>query len=281
MSRFKAALIVTSIGLTAAFVQRPQLLSGQEPPVLQSVVLAQTGAPTVADVSKMPLVNITIVQIRPELANEWLEFQKSDTIPTLKKAGVTQRSAFATVIGPSFEYALLTPAANLAERDGDNPIVKALGQDGARAYAQKSRRFIASQRTSVVRLRTDLTYRPDPNAQLPIVVVSAYSIAAGHAADFENYIKTDLIPAHKQLTTGGLAVYQGLFGGDGSEFIVATLARDFAELDKGPAMRLAYGAERAAAIQKKLAGIVAHVERTVVRAMPELTFQVAARTEDR
>jgi hypothetical protein len=280
MIRLKAAVMLTGIALIVAFVQRPQIVSGRQPPVLQSVAVTQATG-TVPDVSRMPLVSITIVQIKPELANEWLEFQKSDTIPTLKKGGVTQRNAFATAIGPTFEYAFLTPVLNLAERDGDNPIVKALGQDGARAYAQKSRRFIASQRTSVVRLRTDLTYRPDPGARLPVVVVNAYSITAGHAVDFESYIKTDVIPAHKQLTTGGLVVYQSLFGGDGSEFVVATLARDFAELDNGPAVRRAYGAERAAAIQKKLAGIVAHVERTVVREVPDLTFHIAPPSENR
>ena len=280
MVTFKAPLALIGVALTVAFVQRPQPLFGQQPPVLQSVALAQATVPTGSDVSRMPLVNITTVQIRPELANEWLEFQNNETMPTLKKGGVRQRSAFATAIGPSFEYAFLTPAEHLAERDGDSPIVKALGQDGARAYAQKSRRFIASQRTFVVRVRTDLTYRPDPAAQLPMAVISAYSIAAGHAADFENYIKTDVIPAHQQMKTGGLAVYQGLFGGDGSEFIVATLVHDFAELDKGPAMTLAY-AERTAAIQKKLAGVVAHVERTVVREVPELSFRMGTSSDNR
>jgi hypothetical protein len=281
MIKGKAALVLAGVAFVIAFALPAEIVSGRQPPVLESVAVAQATGPAVSDVSKMPLLNITIVQIKPELANEWLEFQKNETIPNLKKSGVTQRSAFATAIGPSFEYAFLTPAANLAERDRDNPIVKALGQDGARAYAQKSRRFIASQRTSVVRLRTDLMYRPDPSAQLPLVVVSAYSIAAGRAADFENYIKTDVIPAHKQLTTAGLVVYQSLFGGDGSEFIVATLAHDFAELDKGPAVRLAYGAERRAAIQRKLAGVVAHVERTVVREVPELTFRIATPSENR
>jgi len=90
-----------------------------------------------------------------------------------------------------------------------------------------------------------------------------------------------VIAAHKQMKTGGLAVYQRLFGGDGSEFIVAVLAHDFAELDKGPAVRLAYGAERAAAIQKKLAGVVTHVERTVVREVPELTFRMGMSSETR
>jgi hypothetical protein len=59
------------------------------------------------------------------------------------------------------------------------------------------------------------------------------SIASGRAANFE--FKTDVIAAHKQMKAAGLAVYQVLLGGDGGEFIVATLAHDLAELDKGPA----------------------------------------------
>ena len=99
MVKYKAALVLTGIALTVAFVLRPEIVSGRQPPVLQSVAVAQATGPAVADVSKMPLVSVTIVQIKPELANEWLEFQKNETIPTLKKGGVTQRNAFATAIG--------------------------------------------------------------------------------------------------------------------------------------------------------------------------------------
>src|SRR5262249_6673858 len=133
--------------------------------------------------SRMPLVAITVVQIKPELVDEWMEFQKKETMPALQKAGVKDRAAFVTSVGPSFEYAFLTPMTNFAARDGENPIQKALGQDGARAYGQKARRFINSQRTYVAVSRTDLTYVPDPNAKLPVAVISDFSIAQGRGAD--------------------------------------------------------------------------------------------------
>ena len=100
-----------------------------------------------------------------------------------------------------------------------------------------------------------------------------------HAAEFENYIRTDMTAAHKQMKTAGFMVYQGLFGGDGNTFVVATLISNFADLDKGPAMVQAYGAARAASIQQKLSGIVAHVERTVSRQVPELSFRTRAVSE--
>jgi hypothetical protein len=229
----------------------------------------------------MPLVNVTVVQIKPELVTDWMEFQKSEAIPALQKGGVKERTGIATVIGQGFEYVFLTPTTNFAARDGDNPIVKALGEDGARAYAQKNRRFVASQRTYVVRMRTDLSYQPDPAAQLPVAVVSEYTISPGHAPDFENYIKNDVTPAHKQVKSGGFMVYQGLFGGEPNTFVVANMMKNFAEIDNGPAVLRAYGAAKAAAIQQKLAGFVTHIERTVSREVPELTFRTRAVSENR
>ena len=266
-------VVVILVGLGAYVVS-----AGQGAP--KTTPAAQTTAPP-TDVSKMPLVNVTVVQIKPELVTDWMEFQKSEAIPALQKGGVKERTGIATVIGAGFEYVLLTPATNFAARDGDNPIVKALGQDGARAYAQKNRRFVASQRTYVVRVRTDLSYQPDPTAQLPVAVVSEYTITPGHASDFENFIKNDVTPAHKQVKTGGFAVYQGLFGGEPNTFVVANLMKNFAELDSGPAITRAYGAAKAAAIQQKLAGFVTHIERTVSREVPELTFRTRAVSENR
>jgi hypothetical protein len=266
-------VVVILVGVGAYVVS-----AGQTAPKTAATAQA-TGQPT--DVSKMPLVNVTVVQIKPELVTEWMDFQKSETIPTLQKGGVKERTGIATVIGPAFEYVFLTPATNFAARDGDSPIVKALGEDGARAYAQKNRRFIANQRTYVVRVRTDLSYHPDAAAQLPVAVVSEYTISPGRAPDFESYIKNDVTPAHKQVKTGGFLVYQGLFGGEPNTFVVANLMKNFAEMDSGPAIVRAYGAAKAAAIQQKLAGFVTHIERTVSREVPELTFRPRTVSENR
>jgi len=266
-------VVVILIGAAGAYV-----LSARQAPKDPA---AQQSSSQPTDTSKMPLVNVTVVQIKPDLVNEWLEFQKTETIPALQKAGVRERTGVATVIGPSFEYVLLTPTTGFAARDQGNPIVKALGEDGARAYAQKNRRFIASQRTYVVRARTDLSLPPAQGSQLPVGVVSEYTVTPGHAPDFENYIKTDVMPANKQMKTGGSMVYQGLFGGEPNTFVVANLVRDFAELDKGPAITRAYGPAKAAAIQQKLAGFVTHVERTVSREVPELTFHTRSVSQNR
>lgn len=134
--------------------------------------------PAPVDTASMPLFGVTIVQIKPEMVLAWQEFQQKETMPMLRKAGVRERRVFQTVIGPSFEFATITPALNLAERDGQSPVVRALGEEGARAYGERLRPFIASQRTLLLRMRTDLSWVPDANAKLPVAVLSNYSIAA-------------------------------------------------------------------------------------------------------
>ncbi len=275
-------VVVTVIAVSLAMVGAhlaAQQSAPKSAPATQAKAPAAPKPAAAPDLSKMPLVNVAVLEIKPELLTEWQDFQKNEAIPTLQKGGVRERMAVATAVGQAFQYVFLTPNVKLSDRDGDSPIVKALGQDGARAYGQKARRFIANERTYVVRLRPDLGYQPDPNAGLPVAVVSDYSIAAGRGADFEAYLKNDVMPAHKQLKTGGFMVYQGLFGGDGNAFVVVTMVHNFAELEKGPAITQAYGEAKARAIQQKLAGIVTHVERTLSRQVPELSFRARAMTD--
>jgi hypothetical protein len=280
MRRLVVVVVVVS---ALTWVQTSRVVFGQAAPVQKSAAAAalKAQAPAAAPpIGSMPLFMVVIYQLRPDTLAEWQDFQLKETIPMLQKAGVKQRRVFQTVFGPAFEVSTVTPAANMAERDGESPVVKALGAEGAQAYAQRGRRFVAGQRTLALRLRTDLSWVADPNAMLPIVVLSNYSIAAGRAADFESYIKTEVMPAHKKLKTGGYAVYQTQFGGDPT-FYVATLVANFAEIDKGPAQTRAFGQAAAARGQQKLTGVVTHVERTVIREMPGLSVPARPMSQTR
>src|SRR5262249_24576947 len=137
-------------------------------------------------------------------------------------------------IGEGFEYAMLTPIANFAERDGQSPIVKALGEQGAQAYAEKNRRFLASTRTLVIATSPDLSYAPERKEPPTLGVLSITSVAPGGVTDYENHVKTDILPMQKQAQAAGFYVSQTIFGGDGTEFTSMSLVNTFADLDKGP-----------------------------------------------
>ena len=253
---------------------------------LGHVVTAQTTAPKPAQASgaaaEAPrFLSVNIVQLKPELVTEWQDFQVKEAIPTLKKGGVTARDAWQTVIGETFQYAFVSPIENLAVRDGPSPIVKALGQEGARAYGLKNRRFVTGVRTYVVRTRPDLSYAPPRTGPPKLAVLSALSITPGRMLDYENHVKTEVLPIHTKAQSLGYLVSQTVFGGDGNGFVTLNLVDTFADLDKGPAATRVLGAEGAAKLAAKTAGIIAHVERSVIRYDPDLSFTVASSSTSR
>ena len=217
-------------------------------------------------------LNVNIVRVKPELVTEWRDFQIKDAMPTLKKGGAIEREAWQTVIGEQFQYAFVSPVENLAARDGPSPIVKALGEEGARAYRVKTRRFVTSVQTYVVRTRPDLSYAPAKSGPPKLAVFSAVSIAPGRILDYENHLKTEVLPIQNKAQARGYLVSQNVFGGDGTGFVTLNLVDSFADLDRGPAAVRLLGAEGAAKVAAKTAGIIAHVERTVLRYDPELSF---------
>jgi hypothetical protein len=227
------------------------------------------------------LLSIMVVHVKPETALEWAEFYKKETIPTLQKGGVQQREAWRTAVGESGEVAFVTPMANLAVRDEPNPIVKALGEEGARAYFAKYTRFIASSRSFIIRTRPDLSYEPTSKEPPKLAVLSSLSIAPGRITDYENHVKTDVLPIQKKAQSLGYLVSQTIFGGDGNEFVTLTLVNSFADLDKGPAATRVLGPEGAAKLSAKTAGIITHTERIVIRYDPELSFKVATSTDSK
>jgi hypothetical protein len=240
---------------------------------------AQKAAQTKTEGAAAPqLLGVNVVHVKPEMALEWEEFQKKETIPTLQKAGIEQRDAWRTAIGEAYEVAFVTPIANLAVRDEPNPMVKALGEEGARAYAAKNRRLIAGSRSFVIRTRPDLSYAPTSNDSPKLAVLSSLSIAPGRITDYENYIKTDVLPIQKKAQSLGYLVSQTMFGGDGNEFVTLAMVNSFADLDKGPAALRVLGPEGAAKLSAKTAGIISRTERIVIRYDPELSFKVASST---
>ena len=248
---------------------------------LGNVVNAQTSAPKPAQASSAapepsPFLNISILRVKPKLLTEWRDFHMKEAIPTLRKGGMAELTAWQTTVGEGFEYAFVSPLENLAMRDGPSPLEKALGQEGARAFGAKSRRFVTSVHTYVVRTRPDLSYAPPRSGPPKLAVLSAISVTPGRMLDYENHVKTEVLPIQKKAEALGYWVSQTVFGGDGNEIVTLNLVDTFADLEKGPAAVRVLGAEGAAKLLAKTAGIVARVERSVIRYDPDLSFTAAS-----
>jgi hypothetical protein len=92
----------------------------------------------------------------PEYQN-WL---KNDYKPALEKAGVTQLRVSRQIFGvASNQIESIRMMKDFAEIDG-GPILNKLGADAARALNAKSNGLVQSSRTTIIRVRPDLSVLP-------------------------------------------------------------------------------------------------------------------------
>jgi len=253
-----AAVIAVLVGIAVMYSLRT---AGQQP------------APQV----QRSQVNVTWV--KPDMIDEFLDFQVKQTLPALKKAGVPQRDLYQSVLGPAFEFRSVTPITNFAERDSfASPIEKALGAAGYKEYNAAVRKLITSQQISVIQSIADASYDPNPNATFRILVLSMDHVAPGRETEYLNYQKNDILPLQQKGQVKRRLVNQVVFGGDPMEYRTATYMDKYADLDTGPAVTRVLGAAGALELRKKTAGVISSTQRGVYVRLDALSYRTGTST---
>lgn len=250
-------------------------------PVAVLAVLVWPGDPAGAQDSQQPqLLRVTLVQLKPETAPQWAELQRTELIPAQKKGGLPWRDTWASATsGDVYQRAILTPISSLAQYDGQAPIVKALGQQGAQAFGEKSRRLVASSRGEIIRTRPDLGFGRRP-AKPNIGLLTTIIVANGRGADFESFLRTEVIPGLKKANVGYYAVSQMVYGGDANQYMTLLTFDNFAELAKGHPLERALGESGMARLGQKSAAFVVKLERTLIRYLADLSYGPASPTSE-
>jgi hypothetical protein len=240
-----------------------------------AVWLAAGGAIEAQQPSPSPeWYSVSVVNVKPDMLDDWLELQRSETIPALQKIGVRERAAWQSAIfSEGFEYVFVQPIAKMADLDQPGPFVRALGPEGARAYNAKVRRMVNATRTLAIQVLRDASIAPAAGFTPKLAVVTFSYVAPGRTADYENYLKTDLLPALRKAQPVGYVHSRTIFGGDAGEYVSLRYIDTFAEIDKGPLLTQALGAAAAAKINAKVAGMVTRQERRIIRFNPDLSFR--------
>lgn len=234
-----------------------------------TVCLAQSTAPVTTYV-------VTYTQVKPEMLNEWLDLQRNEVIPALKKAGVPSREVRATVAGENYEYATITPAEKFASLDGPGALNRALGAEAAARLIAKLRKCISSQRTFLTNTVNEISILPDPKAPPLVIVTNRDRITPGREQDYENYIKTDLLPVYKKAKAegkiAGYTVSRRGLGANNLDRTQTTYYNKFAGMDTGPTLTLMLGQAAAQKLLAKRVGMATRVEQVVRRRVADLSF---------
>lgn len=221
-----------------------------------------------------PSTQVTIIHVNPEMAAEFREYLKNDSLPAYLKAGVKERSVWVrATFGEGFEYGIGMPIENLAQYDNPNPLVKALGQAGYDTLSAKRNRMIAGTHTFVVQPRPELSDVSRMTAPPKLAFMSTITVAPGRSADFEKYFKNDLMPILKKVSNVGIKgnlVSRAGLGGNTNQYVTLNFFDSFADFEK---WAQALGkVEGYSALSAKTVGIITQRETAVWRYVPELSI---------
>lgn len=218
------------------------------------------------------MFSVTVTEVKPDKVAEFERLQKEELIPALKKAGVTARYAFTRAqFGRANSYTFSTPLKDLAHFDDPSPLGKAIGQEAADALLAKLAACQVSTRTSLYRLMPAISIPASDERKICVMTVT--HLTPGRKSEWTKYWREGMLPAVKQAGLSGYAHYDLTFGGDPNEVVSLTWVKNFAELDKGPALSRAIGDKAMSEINAKLPpGVVASVERSVMRTRANLSI---------
>jgi hypothetical protein len=213
---------------------------------------------------------VTITHVKPDMANEWIDLQKSEVVPALKKSGVKTRTVYSSgLFGNAGEYLTTQPFGSTAEFDGQSPLVKALDAPGAaRLNAKLAKCIVNSNSYMSIRL-DDISNVLDPPPA--IIVAVRYRIAPGKNQEFHDLFKSELLPIYKKAKVS-VTVNQRGPGGNPADVNVVTGYAKYAEMDGGPFLVQQVGQAAADKINAKFAGIRSTVEVVVRNRVPDLSF---------
>jgi len=258
---FSASLLAVSLSAIAFAQAKPSAKSQSKS------VASATQAPV-----QRQLLSLQFLRIKPGMGPEWQEFRKSETLPMLRKAGLKAQEVWNTAVFGEGGYVIVAPIENLTQYDNPSPAVRALGQEGARAYAAKAGRFIESAHSVAIETRPDLSI-PPPSAEPKLAVVNTTTILAGRDDEYENFIKTAVLPAVKKAAPKGYLVSKVVYGGNLNQYSSVVLLDNFADLQR---YREAFGKEATTAkLSAKSAGIVTSRENAIYRYVPDLSIMPA------
>jgi hypothetical protein len=225
-------------------------------------------------------LHVSIVKLHPGAAAEYVELQTKEVMPAQRKGGSLGRQAWSSGnSGAPGEIVYLSPIDSFARFDKPNPLVAALGQEGAAALNAKNRKLAELQRTMIVRTRPDLSYVPNPTMTSPLALITIADVVPGRRAEFEAFLKKDVVPAMQRAKAKSYSVLEVVYGDSIGAYVTAVGYDNYEAIGKGHPFQIALGDDGARKLEAKVAGILTRVERFISRHRPDLSWSAKAGTE--
>ncbi len=212
---------------------------------------------------------VTIVRVKPEMLDEWLDLQTSVVVPAMKKAGVKTRTVYTSgIFGRAFEYTIVQPLNRFADFDSAEGQAEALGSVADARLSEKLRNCVVSTSSFLSTALPDLS---NPGENKSPSLVQLLRLRVGNMDAYENLYRSDVLPALKRVNSYVLVASRRL-GTDGSDLTFETPMSKFSDLDAPPPLLRALGPEEAGKLMAKFNGLATVVENTILIRQGNLSF---------
>jgi hypothetical protein len=215
---------------------------------------------------------VTFTTIKPEMRVEYEAWQKQLTA-AYKKAEVPSRAVLQTMMGDLFEYLSVVPLPNFAAMDGPSPVERALGKDQAASLMRKGAGYITSAHRLATLAMDDLSIRT-PSDPAPYALVIILRLLPTKVPEFAAWMKEEYLPAMKKAEVKNFWVSQPLFGGESLERVTVRPMKSMAEIDSGPVLTKALGAEEARKIAARRASLIDSSQMRILKYRADLSYSM-------
>jgi hypothetical protein len=148
---------------------------------------------------------VEIVQLKPDMQDEWRAMQQNEVNPALKKQGITTRTVLETLFGDRPEYVTIRPLPSFAELDGTGLLQQALGERAADALIARLQATAVANVRFIVNRQDEFTLG---NTSAPIRVTNYYQINPGAGDAYREFLRDQVIPLNRRaLESGRIAGY--------------------------------------------------------------------------
>ena len=224
-------------------------------------------------VNEQGLVRVIEIEVRPDAIGEWARLQGEELIPAQLAGGYPWVDVWrAGGAGNPYFRSVVVPMTDLTELDDASVFERVLGLERAETLLDRHRRLVTSVNTRIVRPRPELGF--GTRARVPNVgVLVTVTVANGRTQEFEERVRTSVMPELVASNVAAFVVGEILFGGRGNQYFTLMYFENFETVAIGHPATLAWvmGSNGIVRIADEPNSPIIDFERTILRFDPELS----------
>lgn len=217
------------------------------------------------------MMRISTTKVKLGMLNDYQQGQKMLNA-AYKKAGAPWREVWSTsLFGEAGNFVSVAPVTNMAQFDTPGPVTHMSVEDRL-TYQNLTRNCVESSRYVLGQSVDALSIRSERTSPPKFARVINVRVKPGKQLEFEDFVKTLVLPAMKGAGVKDYWVIRTVLGGALGEYTILTIFDKWAEMDAMMSPEKLFGAQYKAYLAK-IAETVDNADSMVARTHPDLSFR--------